>query len=85
MKKLLNSLMNFLRVNTPESSTRLFILIIIAATTLSMLAVIITFIILLLTNNKELGELVNMVIALGGIAIAALGGKVLSSKKESNE
>ena len=85
MKKFLNSLMNFLRINTPESSTRLFTLIIIASTTLSMLAIIITFIILLFKGGKELGEVTNMIIALGSIAIAALAGKVISTKKESNE
>lgn len=79
MKKFLNSLMNFLRINTPESSTRLFTLIIIATSMLSILSIIIVFIILLFKDRTELEQMVNMVISLGGIAIAALTGKVFST------
>lgn len=83
MKKFLNSLMNFLRANTPESSTRLFTLIIIATSMLGILSIIIVFIILLFKDRTELEQMVNMVISLGGIAIAALTGKVFSTNVEA--
>ena len=47
--------------------------------------IIVTFIILLFKGGNELSELTNMVIALGSIAIAALVGKVVSTKKDENE
>lgn len=83
MKKFKIGLLQFLSVGTVESSTRLFAFLIIASSVLCILAVVTVFIILMFKGSDYLSEAVNMTIALGGIALGALAGKVLNKESKS--